>query len=298
MTANVRGILLMCAAMAAFAVEDALIKLASASVPAGQILASIGLGGAAVFAAATLARGLRLRPDAAHARPLAARCLCEMVGTMGFVTALSLIPLSIASAILQATPLVVTAGAALILGEAVGWRRWSAVVAGFAGMLLILRPAGAGFDPNALWAVLGMAGLAARDLVTRRMPAGLPTMVVATWGFAAVAVLGLGMLAVSGGAVWPPPPLAARQIAAATAIGLVAYWMIIEATRCGDVSAIAPFRYTRLVFALGLGFVVFAERPDAWTLGGAALIIASGIYTVLRERARMRSALPSDPPGR
>lgn len=278
----------MCAAMAAFAVEDALIKLASAAVPVGQILALIGFGGGVVFALIAWRQGLRLMPERLHARPLAARCGCEVVGTLGFVTALSLIPISTASAILQATPLLVTAGAALILGETVGWRRWSAVLAGFAGMLMILRPAGAGFDPDALWAVLGMAGLAARDLVTRRMPPGLPTLVVATWGFAAVTVLGLGMLIVSGGAVLPPPAPALAQIAGATAIGIVAYWMIIEATRCGDVSVIAPFRYTRLVFALVIGLVVFAERPDAWTLAGATLIIASGIYTVLRERARVR----------
>ncbi len=282
----------MCAAMGAFAVEDALIKLASGSVPTGQILALIGLGGTPVFAALAWRQGIALRPAPAYRRALGLRCLFEVIGTMGFVTALSLIPISTASAIIQATPLVVTAGAALFLGETVGWRRWSAVIAGFVGMLMILRPAGTGFDPAALWAVLGMAGLAGRDLVTRRMPPGLPTLLVATWGFAAVAALGLAMLAVSGGAV-VPPAIATAQIACALGIGLVAYWMIIEATRAGDVSVISPFRYTRLIFALVIGFVIFAERPDGWTLGGSALIIASGIYTVLRERAQARRALAS-----
>jgi drug/metabolite transporter (DMT)-like permease len=294
MSANLRGILLMCAAMAAFACEDALIKLASVSVPIGQILALIGVGGTAAFAFFATLQGHRIFTPLALDRALVWRNASEMVGTLGIVTALSLIPISTASAILQAAPLVVTAGAALFLGERVGWRRWSAVLAGFAGMLMILRPTGESFDPNALWAVLGVIGLAGRDLVTRRMPKGLPTLVVATWGFATVTLLGLGLFALQAEYV-APPPLALVQIGAALGIGIGAYWMIIEATRAGDVSAISPFRYSRLIFALAIGIVVFNETPDGWTLGGAALIIASGIYTVLRERAQARRTLASAP---
>ena len=285
MSANLRGILLMCAAMAAFACEDALIKLASASVPIGQILALIGVGGTFAFAVMARMQGHAIFTPLALDRALLMRNGSEMVGTLGIVTALSLIPISTASAILQAAPLVVTAGAALFLGERVGWRRWSAILVGFAGMLMILRPAGDAFDPNALWAVLAVIGLAGRDLVTRRMPPDLPTLVVATWGFATVTLLGLGLFALQDEVVMPPP-VAMAQIAGALAIGIGAYWMIIEATRAGDVSAISPFRYSRLIFALAIGIVVFGERPDGWMLGGAALIIASGIYTVLRERAR------------
>jgi drug/metabolite transporter (DMT)-like permease len=277
----------MCAAMAGFACEDALIKLASADVPIGQILALIGIGGTLAFAGFARLQGQAIFSPLVLDRALVLRNASEMVGTLGIVTALSLIPITTASAILQAAPLVVTAGAALFLGERVGWRRWSAVLAGFLGMLMILRPASDDFDPNALWAVLGVVGLAGRDLVTRRMPKGLPTLVVATWGFATVTLLGLGLLALQDELVMPPP-LALGQIAGALAIGIGAYWLIIEATRAGDVSVISPFRYSRLIFALAIGVLVFRESPDAWTLGGAALIIASGIYTVLRERARAR----------
>lgn len=294
MSANLRGILLMCAAMAAFACEDALIKLASVSVPIGQILALIGVGGTAAFACFAKLQGHRIFTPLALDKALVLRNASEMVGTLGIVTALSLIPISTASAILQAAPLVVTAGAGLFLGERVGWRRWSAVLAGFAGMLMILRPTGESFDPNALWAVLGVIGLAGRDLVTRRMPRGLPTLVVATWGFATVTLLGLGLFALQDEYV-APPPLALAQMAGALGIGIVAYWMIIEATRAGDVSAISPFRYSRLIFALAIGVIVFDETPDGWTLGGAALIIASGIYTVLRESAQARRTLASAP---
>jgi len=288
MHANMRGILLLTLSMAAFAAEDALIKLASGDLPSGQILLMIGVAGGAVFAIWGRLQGHRILSRQVLDGRLWLRNLCEVIGTFGFVTALTLIPLSTASAILQAAPIVVTAGAAIFLGEAVGWRRWTAIAVGFCGVLVILRPTGAGFDANALWAVLGMLGLAARDLVTRRMTASLPTMVVATWAFVTVTVLGAAMLAVSGGAALPPGPSLFYVLTAVT-IGIGAYWCIIEATRAGDVAAIQPFRYTRLIFAMLIGVAVFGERPDLWTLVGAALIIGSGLYTFARERMRNRA---------
>ena len=288
MQANMRGILLLTLSMAGFAAEDALIKLASGALPAGQILLMIGLVGTPVFAIWGRMQGHRMFSAQVLDGTLWLRNVFEVIGTLGFVTALTLIPLSTASAILQASPIVVTAGAAIFLGETVGWRRWTAIAVGFCGVLVILRPSGAGFDANALWAVLGVLGLASRDLVTRRMKASLPTMVVATWAFATVAALGAAMLAASGGATLPPGPSLLYVLAAVT-IGVGAYWCIIEATRAGDVAAIQPFRYTRLIFAMIIGAVVFAERPDAWTLIGAAMIIGSGLYTFARERARKRA---------
>ena len=288
MQANMRGILLLTLSMAGFAAEDALIKLASGALPAGQILLMIGLVGTPVFAIWGRMQGHRMFSAQVLDGTLWLRNVFEVIGTLGFVTALTLIPLSTASAILQASPIVVTAGAAIFLGETVGWRRWTAIAVGFCGVLVILRPSGAGFDANALWAVLGVLGLASRDLVTRRMKASLPTMVVATWAFATVAALGAAMLAASGGATLPPGPSLMYVLAAVT-IGVGAYWCIIEATRAGDVAAIQPFRYTRLIFAMIIGAVVFAERPDAWTLIGAAMIIGSGLYTFARERARKRA---------
>jgi drug/metabolite transporter (DMT)-like permease len=287
---NLFRILLMIAAMAAFAIEDALIKLASADMPAGQILLSIGGCGAVIFAVWAHLRGQPLFHAQVLDQTLWFRNLAEVIGTLGFVTALTLIPISTASAILQASPIVVTAGAALFLGEAVGWRRWTAVAVGFAGVLLILRPGADAFDMNALWAVLGVIGLAARDLFTRQMRSGLPTLVVATWGYVSVTLLGAGMLLVSGGAVFPG--LAATSyIAGAIVIGAVAYWAIIEATRAGDVAVVQPFRYSRLVFAMIIGFVIFGELPDGITYLGAALVVGSGLYTLARERARKRASL-------
>lgn len=280
---NLRASAFMVAAMAGFALEDALIKLLSVRLPTGQIVLMLGVGGVVVFLA--VAWRLRLRIiDRAFLHPAAlARNAGEMIGTMAFVTALSLVPLALASAILQALPLVVTLGAALFLGERVGWRRWSAIAAGFAGMLMILRPFDAAFDPAALFAVLGVAGLALRDLATRGVPARVHTVQLAVWGFAMLIPAGL-MLTAAGGA---PVAVAAADLAVMAGIltlGTLSYVAIMQATRRGDIAVVAPFRYSRLVFAGIVGFVIFAEVPDGWTLAGSALIIASGLYTFARER--------------
>ena len=295
MTANLRGILLMLAAMVAFAAEDALIKLASVSTPTGQIIVTLGLCGLPVFVIWARVQGQDLFRRDAFAAAALARNGAEMVGSLGIVTALSLIPISTASAILQAAPIIVTAAAALILGEAVGWRRWTAVLVGFGGVILILQPGAEGFDPNVFWAVLGVLGLGARDIATRRLPPGLPTPVVASWGYVAVTLMGTLMLAQSGTVVIPPPQ-AMMQIGAAVLLGIFGYWSIIEATRAGDVSAITPFRYSRLICALAIGIFVFDERPDAAMLTGAVLVIGSGLYTLYRERRRgLDSRAPYSP---
>lgn len=284
---NLRGIVLMTAAMAGFAMEDMLIKRVSAHLPVGQILLVLGVAGAFVFALMARRQGVAFWSARALHPAVLLRNGAEMVGTIGFVTALALVPLSTASAILQASPLAVTLGAALFLGERVGWRRWSAIAVGFLGVLIVIRPGMETFQPNSLWAVLGVIGLSARDLATRGVPRDVTTIQLSAWGFAAVGILGAGMLAVTGGAAMPDVPQAAH-LAAALAFGVASYWAMTTATRVGDVSSIMPFRYTRLVFALALGAIVFGERPDLPTLIGAGLVIGSGLYTLARER-RLRA---------
>lgn len=285
---NLRGIILMVAAMAGFAMEDMFIKWAASDLPTGQILLMIGLVGAAVFAAMARAQGQRTFVAAALHPAVIGRNLGEMIGTYGFVTALTLAPLSTVSAVAQAMPLAVTMGAALFLGETVGWRRWTAIVVGFLGVLLIIRPGLEGFDPNALWAVLAVFGLGARDLFTRRMPAEITTMQLSVWGFLAVALLGAGMLSVSGGGQ-VPATAQTGYVAGALAFGIAAYWALTAANRLGEMSVITPFRYSRLIFGVALGVLVFDERPDALTLLGGLVIIGSGLYTFARERARKRA---------
>jgi drug/metabolite transporter (DMT)-like permease len=287
---NLRGILLMIASMAGFAFEDMFVKLASASLPTGQILVMMGLVGTSIFAALAARQGKNPISPELFARAVVWRNLGEVVGTLGFITAISLAPLSTASAILQATPLAVTLGAALVLGETVGWRRWSAIVVGFTGVMMVVRPGMEGFQPASLWAVLAVIGMSVRDLATRRVPPTISTMQLAAWGFLAVTILGAGMMLALGGNV-VPGIAELSLIGGALSFGVAAYWAVIAAMRLGEISVIAPFRYTRLVFALILGTSVFGERPDLWTLSGAMLIIGSGLYSVARERIRARRTL-------
>jgi drug/metabolite transporter (DMT)-like permease len=282
---NLRGILMMVLAMAGFAVEDAMIKAASVSVPVGQVSLIIAVAGFLAFGLWAIRQRHGILSRTSFGAPVIGRTLAEMVGSGGILMGLALAPLSLVSAILQASPILVVAAAAIFLGEKVGWRRWTAILVGFCGVLLIVKPGSSAFDPNVLWAIVGVIGMSARDIFARRMDPDVPTPVVAMLGYGGVIVLSIGMMAAAGGAVMPGP-VAWAQIATATLIGLIAYWAIIEATRAGDVSVITPFRYTRLIFALGLGFMLFAERPDGQTLFGATLVIGSGLYTLYRERRR------------
>ena len=221
---------------------------------------------------------------------MALRNVGEMVGTLGYVTALTLIPISTASAILQATPLVVTLGAALFLAEPVGWRRWSAVVVGFLGVLLVIRPGLEGFDVQSLFAVVGVLGLAFRDLATRRIPRETSSFQLSFLAFLSlIPAAGILSLFSNQSFVSPDAPQWGL-IAAAVAMGVVAYYAIVGAARIGEISFVTPFRYSRMLFALIVGILVFEERPDALMLLGAIIIVASGIYTVWRERKHRATA--------
>ncbi len=278
---NLRGSLFMVAAMAGFAVEDMFLKSASAVLPVGEVMMIFGAGGMAAFAMLTGLRGESLFPRAMLVPAILIRAGFEVAGRLFYTLAIALTPLSSASAILQATPLVVVAGAALVFGERVGWRRWAAIGAGFAGVLLILRPGADAFTPLSLFAVLGTLGFAGRDLATRAAPPALSNMQLGIYGFAMIVVAGVCLLAVTGGAAMPPPR-ARLDLALAVGVGVAAYWAITAAMRTGAVAAVTPFRYTRLIFALILGSAVFGENPDALTLAGSAVIVASGLYTLWR----------------
>jgi drug/metabolite transporter (DMT)-like permease len=291
---NLRGILLMITSMAGFAMEDMFVKWAAVDLPPGQILLVLAVGGAPVFAALAWRQGKRLWSADVLLAPVVWRNTGEVVGTLGFITALALVPLSLAAAVVQAIPLAVTFGAAVFLGEQVGWRRWTAIAVGFLGVLIIIRPGMAGFDPQSLWAVLAVLGLAVRDLATRRVPPQVSSMQLSAWGFLSLIPLGAVMLAVTGG----PVPMNAQHVgylAGALGFSIAAYWSITAAMRVGEVSVTTPFRYSRLIFALIIGVVVFGETLDRWTLIGAALIIGSGLYTFARERRRSRATLASLP---
>lgn len=284
---NLRGSMIMVLAMAGFALEDLFIKRLADSLPVGQIIMCLGFGGALVFGLVTRLQGRRLWSRDLVTRAVLLRNFGELVGTLGFVTAIALTPLSSASAILQATPLAVTLGAALFFGEAVGWKRWTAILVGFGGVLMVIRPGLDGFEPASLFAVQAVIGLAIRDLATRAVPRTISSMQLSTYAFATLVPTGMILLAF-GGAPSLPSAMAWRDLALALTCALAAYYAIVAAMRLGDVAVITPFRYSRLIFALIIGVTVFDERPDIWTLTGAAIIIASGLFTFWRERRLAR----------
>lgn len=266
--------------MAGFAIEDLLLKLVARDLPVGQILMLFGGAGALAFAAMARARGDAVLSPLALAPAVLLRAVFEVAGRTFYTLSLALTSLSATSAILQATPLVVVAGAALIFGERVGWRRWLAIVAGFAGVMLILRPGVQGFTALSLLAVAGMLGFAGRDLATRAAPAGLSNLTLGVYGFAAMVPAGALVLALSGGAAVPRPGTMLALVAA-TAVGVAAYFALTVAMRTGEVAAVTPFRYTRLVFALVLATIWLAERPDAATLIGSAVVVAAGLHALI-----------------
>lgn len=286
---NLRGSLLMVAAMAGFAIEDMCVKLMASALPVGEILAMLGFVGGILFAALAIARGDHLWSRDLRQVSVLLRNVGEVVGTIGFVTAIALIPISTASAILQATPLVVTFGAAMFLGEKVGWRRWLAMAVGFCGVMLVIRPGFNGFEPASLFAVLGVIGLASRDLVTRRVPRTISSVQLSAYAFASLVPTGILLMVVSGTPAVVPGPVDLVRLALATLSGVLAYYMLVAATRIGEISVVAPFRYSRIVFALAVGIVVFDETVDSATIIGTVIIVGSGIFTFMRE-ARLRRA--------
>jgi drug/metabolite transporter (DMT)-like permease len=281
--APARGIALMVAAMALFALTDLAIKLAAGAMAQPQVLFVLGASGFATFAGLALLRGERLLvPEVADPAVLG-RNAAEVLGSTAMIIALATTPLTIVGAILQATPLTVMAGAALFLREPVGWRRWAAALVGFVGVLVVLQPWRDGVAPGALFAVLAMVCLSARDLLNRQAPAGLPTLVLAAHGLGCVLVLGLVWSLLGPGAVLPAePPWALVAFMALAGTG--AYFTITASVRAAPVSVVAPFRYTRLLFLAALGILVLGERPGMDLAAGAALIIGSGLYAFARER--------------
>jgi Permeases of the drug/metabolite transporter (DMT) superfamily len=285
---NLRAILLIIGSMAFFTVEDMFIKHLSGFLPVGQVLLSIAVASAAIFLIWALVRRDPVFV-ARNWRPLILiRASTEAVASVAFVTALSRVDISTVGAVFQSMPLVVTLGAAVFLKESVGWRRWCAIVVGFIGVLMIIRPGVSGFEPQALWVLVSVVAVATRDLMTRVMDAAVPSTVVSFQAFLAVIPAALLNLWLSGATPLAPDlPLMIKTLFAIVA-GAAGYTLIVAGMRLGDASAVTPFRYSRLVFTMIGGVLVFGERPDLMTLAGSALIIASGLYTFLRERKLAR----------
>ena len=279
---NLRAMGLMCVAMAFFAGNDAFIKQASTHMPIGQIIVILGIAGSFLFWLLCVARGTPVLTRAFFHPVVIARNLGEMIGAAGMIAALALAPLSTVSAIQQSMPLFVTMCAALFLREKVGLRRWSAVIVGFVGVIIIIQPTTDGIAYSALLALVGSMGLAVRDLASRMAPQDVTTPQLALYAFVATIFVGLAMMPFSEGPVaveWP----AARSLLGALCCVFVGYLSITKSMRMGEVSAVSPIRYTRLPFAACIGIFAFGESLDAATLLGSAIVICAGLYIMARE---------------
>jgi drug/metabolite transporter (DMT)-like permease len=279
---NIKGALLMALAMAGFTINDAMVKLVSPDMNAGQIMFIRGaLTSIMIFAVAWkmgALRSLRVLAD----RYLALRVAGEIIASITYVTALGMIPLPNASAILQALPLAVTMGAAIFLAEPVGWRRWIAILLGFTGVLVIIRPGAEGFTLASLLVVTCVFAAAARDLATKLIDPTTPTLFIAAVTALAITLIGGLLILPYGG--WRP--VTSGHFAAllfGSVMLFAGYQTIIMAMRTGAISFIAPFRYTSLIWSIVLGIVLLSEMPDIYMLTGSAIVIAAGLYAFYRE---------------
>ncbi len=282
--ANLLGGILMITAMAIFAIEDAFIKAASETLPVGQILIIFGSGGALMFACLALLNNEPLFSRDVVSRPMRIRVIFEITGRLFYTLSISLIPLSAVTVILQATPLVVVAGAALVFGEKVGWRRWTAIFIGLVGVMIVVQPGTDSFSALSVLAIIGMIGFAGRDLASRAAPASLSTSVLGFYGFLAIVVAGALFT------IWQPTSFVQPSMKAyfyllgAVLAGVTAYSCLMKAMRTGEVSAVTPFRYTRLLFGISLGVVLFGEQLSFPMLAGSSLIVLSGLFILWRGR--------------
>jgi len=284
---NARGALLMNVAMIAFTLNDTAMKAVMQQVPMFQAMTLRGVlsTAALVFLAWRMgAFAVAIAPR--DRRFIGLRAVFEVASTLAFFAALRNMPLANLSAIMQALPLVVTLVAALVLGESVGWRRTLAIMAGFLGVLIIIRPGAEGFSIWAGVGLLAMLAVAVRDIVTRQMSRAIPSTFVAATASLAVLVTGLAGTAFEG---WQPVALReALLILFSAGMLIVGYLTIVAAMRVGDIGVVAPYRYMALVWAILLGWMIFGTLPDGLTLIGAGIVVASGIYTLLREAGLRR----------
>lgn len=290
---NLRGAALMTAGMFGFAVNDTITKSFAGELELGQLLLIRGLIATTLVFVLAHALG-HMRPPTLALRPLMiVRSLGEVAATFLFLTALFHIPIANVSAIMQVLPLALTLFAALLFGEQVGWRRMTAVTIGLAGVLIIIRPGLEGFSIYSIYVLGAVGACVVRDLATRQMGLGFPALFVTLVTSVFVTIMGGGLALIE-----PWRPVTATHlalIAASSLFLLVGYYFTVVAMRTGDIGFVSPFRYSVLLFSIIGGIVAYREYPDLITYAGSAIIVATGIYTLYRERVVRRQAITPAP---
>jgi drug/metabolite transporter (DMT)-like permease len=283
---NQRGIVAICACMASYTINDVLVKQILRTYPVGEVIFVRGVMSTLLIGAVALAFGHWHELRGAMSRLLVARSACDGVSTAGFIAALAHMQLANLAAVLQIAPLLITALSVVLYREMVGWRRWLAIGIGFSGALLVIKPVPSAFN---VWAIVGAgSALAAalREILTRQIGHGVPVLVVAFWGAVAITFFGLFFAATENWLMFGAGDLF-QLFVAAVFVG-IAIFLLALGFRDVDLSVVAPFRYSYLLTSAVGGYLIFRELPDGLTVVGAALIVASGIYTLHREAARRR----------
>ena len=221
-------------------------------------------------------------------RLILVRVGAEIFTTITFLTALKHMPLANVTAILQALPLAITMAAALFLAEPVGWRRWSAILVGFVGVLIVVRPGLEGFNIYSLSAFMAIIFLTVREIATRKLTSKVPTItVVLSTAVGSTLFAGIMMI----GSEWDTVSAVSWLLILGAAVAvLIATLLSVMAMRIGDIGFVSPFRYTSMLGAIGLGILMFGDWPDQPTLVGTVIIVSTGIYTFHREQKVSRKA--------
>ena len=268
----------MIASMAAFAIEDAFLKTVTKQLPVGQVLMMFGAGGLCVFAFMARRAGASIFQAQVLTKNMLFRAVFEFFGRLFYVLAIALTPMSSATAILQSAPLFVVLGARIFLREKVDAKTWIAILAGLFGVMIILRPSAADFSLLSLLALIGTLGFVGRDLFSRTAPSSLTKEVLGFYGFTTMMIAGASY------AVWDGKPFVSLQaqqflmLAAALLAGVFAYTALMTAMRTGSIGAVTPYRYSRLLFGISIGVIVFGEQLDAPMLLGCAIVIGAGLF--------------------
>ena len=280
---NSKGIFLMIISMASFAVGDTFVKISGAFLSPAQIMFFLIAGGLIIFAMIAKFKGENLLDSRAFSPVLLIRYFAEMIGLVAMIMGLTKIPLSVVGTVTQASPILVAAGAVFFFKEIVSWRRWSSIVIGFIGVVLVIQPGSQNLDYAVIWAVVALVAFSIRDLVTRLTPPDIPSSSIATFTMIAAFPFTTAWVFLSGEKFFPPG-IDWAVVSSMIVLGSFGYLLLITSLRLGELSAIMPFRYSRIVFLLILGFLVFGERPTASMLIGATLILISGVYIMWREK--------------
>ena len=268
----------MIASMAAFAIEDAFLKTVTKQLPVGQVLMMFGAAGLCVFAFMARRAGASIFQAQVLTKNMLFRAVFEFFGRLFYVLAIALTPMSSATAILQSAPLFVVLGARIFLREKVDAKTWIAIFLGLFGVLIILRPSAADFSLLSLLALIGTLGFVGRDLFSRTAPSSLTKEVLGFYGFTTMMIAGTCY------AVWDGKPFVSLQaqqflmLAAALLAGVFAYTALMTAMRTGSIGAVTPYRYSRLLFGISIGVIVFGEQLDTPMLLGCAIVIGAGLF--------------------